>query len=149
MLTFTYVLNSKQFSRGSSGKFITIYPRDEKIFEKVLEDLHDKLYFEEGPYILSDRRYKEEGILYYRYGGLKKHFMIDITGRKIPIIFAPNGQKIEDKRLPYYRTPYWVKDLIFSKKKKVLKELILKKDTEYLRQYIFQTVGECIRLLTN
>jgi hypothetical protein len=44
--------NLKNFHRGSSGKFITIYPRDDEEFREVINTLHETLKNEEGPYTL-------------------------------------------------------------------------------------------------
>ena len=63
------VKNSKNSARESSGKFITIYPNSIDEFKKTLKELEVLLRnFDNGPYILSDRRWKESNI-YYRYGG--------------------------------------------------------------------------------
>ena len=60
--------NMKYAGRGSSGKLVTIYPRDEAQLKDVLHELDDRLRGEEGPYILSDLRWRQ-GPLYVRYGG--------------------------------------------------------------------------------
>ena len=48
--------NSKTFARGSSGKFVTVYPVDEAQFRALAADLADVLADVDGPYILTDRR---------------------------------------------------------------------------------------------
>src|SRR4051794_23447936 len=62
------VLNSKGMARGSSGKFITIYPRDDDEFRACLADLARLLGDAEGAYVLSDLRYRDSRALYFRYG---------------------------------------------------------------------------------
>ncbi|MCF6191557.1 MAG: hypothetical protein L3J76_00265, partial [Candidatus Hydrothermae bacterium] len=99
--------NSKGFPRGSSGKWITIYPIPD-LTSKVLESLYDVLYDEVGPYILSDIRYKNAKNVYIRYGGFVMKHMINLIGEKIPHILSPSGSKYVDKRLPYFTMPPWV-----------------------------------------
>ena len=102
--------NSKRWSRGGAGKFITIYPRDEAECGRLLESLYHALTGYRGPYILSDRRYRDSGVVYYRYGGLQKMSRLDVTGRRIPIIHDTDGQSIDDERSPYFHLPPTVRD---------------------------------------
>ncbi len=46
-----YLRNSKYASRTISGKFATIYPRDDDMLHAVLQELGEQLAAEEGPYI--------------------------------------------------------------------------------------------------
>lgn len=48
--------NAKYANRGSSGKFVTIYPTDEAQLETVLTELGAVLDGSPGPYVLSDLR---------------------------------------------------------------------------------------------
>ena len=80
-LTFKYLSSSKALSDqnwkyancSGSGKFITIYPVGDESFSQSLEGLDELLCEEKGPYILSDRRWKN-GPLYYRYGSFLHRF---------------------------------------------------------------------------
>src|SRR5690606_15984733 len=76
--------NSKYAGRGSSGKFITVYPRDDAETEKVCRELDQLLAGEPGPYILSDVRWGD-GPVYVRYGGFANRFCID-AGQVVPAI---------------------------------------------------------------
>ena len=67
------MFNSKSAFRGSSGKLVTVYPPDEARFQTVLEELDALLIGVDGPYILSDLRFRE-GPLYVRYGGFSERF---------------------------------------------------------------------------
>ena len=51
-------LNAKNANRSSSGKFITIYPESTDEFLLLLDGLERLLEGFEGPYILSDVKYK-------------------------------------------------------------------------------------------
>ncbi|MEO0255524.1 MAG: class III lanthionine synthetase LanKC [candidate division WOR-3 bacterium] len=107
--TILSMMNFKDWQRSASGKFITIYPNENE-FKEIIEILYSELKEEEGPYILSDRRYKDCKVLYYRYGGFKRITFVDIMGMKEYMIVSPNGEYIKDERLPYFNLPPWVKD---------------------------------------
>lgn len=50
--------NMKYAARSGSGKFITIYPRDDEQTQAILSELDNLLDGAAGPYILSDLRYR-------------------------------------------------------------------------------------------
>lgn len=103
-------MSSKRWNRGGSGKFMTMYPSDVSCFESLLEALYAQLHAEEGPYILSDKRYKDCRVLYYRYGGLQRIGRMDIKGEQVLVLISPNGEAIPDVRTPYFAPPSWVSD---------------------------------------
>ncbi|AVO03434.1 serine/threonine protein kinase (plasmid) [Staphylococcus simulans] len=110
--------NSKYGDRASSGKFITIYPKTEDEFISLLFTLENKLDSTiNAPYILNDKRWKNTNI-YFRYGGFID-IPLYIDGRKTSGIITPDGEVIEDKRLPYYSLPYFVEE------PKIIKEMNL------------------------
>lgn len=100
----------KSFSRGSSGKFITIYPKDFQRFKELLSVLYQVLKDYCGPYILTDKRYRDCKVLYYRYGGFTFKYKISDDGHKIALIKDGNGNVVEDKRLPVYSVPQGIED---------------------------------------
>ncbi len=102
------LLNSKAASRGSSGKFITIYPQTDAEFAQTLRDLEPLLQSFEGPYILSDMRYRDAKCLYFRYGQFQSEHRLDAMGRKHPMIRHPDGQLIPDDRAAQFSMPDWV-----------------------------------------
>ncbi|MBL3659090.1 class III lanthionine synthetase LanKC [Fulvivirga sediminis] len=105
-------LNSKGQPRGHAGKFMTIYPKHLKEFTESIEQLYqatnDKKFV--GPYILSDRRYKDSKIIHYRYGGFKPIGKLTIYGTKMYYMLSPEGEYVPDERLPYFNLPSWVED---------------------------------------
>ncbi|MEB7725457.1 class III lanthionine synthetase LanKC [Mammaliicoccus fleurettii] len=107
MLVF---LNGKYNNRGSAGKFITIYPINTKEFKKILEDLYPLLKKYEGSYILSDKRYKDCKVLYYRYGGIKGKTFLNYRGEQEYYLRSPDGEMINDTRHAYWNPPYWIED---------------------------------------
>jgi hypothetical protein len=99
--------NGKYGDRGASGKFITIYPEDETRLASVLNELGAILDGEQGPYILSDLRWRS-GPLYVRYGGFVARTMKSERGETVPCIEDPEGRLVPDRRGPSFRPPEWV-----------------------------------------
>lgn len=104
------LINSKNWYRGSSGKFITVYPIDEDNFKFLIEELYQKTKDFEGPYILSDRRYKDSKVIYYRYGGILPYSELSVDGSIVSYLASPDGETIQDIRYPYFNPPGWVND---------------------------------------
>jgi len=103
-------MSSKRWTRGGSGKFITMYPSSLAGFKSLLEHLYAELHDDEGPYILSDKRYKDCRALYYRYGGIVRTTRTDIKGEKVLVLISPDGEAIPDVRTPYFAPPPWTAD---------------------------------------
>ncbi|WP_033340570.1 class III lanthionine synthetase LanKC [Catenuloplanes japonicus] len=99
--------NSKYAGRGTSGKFITVYPHDEAELADVCEDLAVLLTGREGPYILSDLRYGD-GPVYVRYGGFAARYCLDGSGKVVPAIEDGTGTLVPDRRDPVFTVPEWV-----------------------------------------
>ncbi|MCL1990824.1 MAG: class III lanthionine synthetase LanKC [Defluviitaleaceae bacterium] len=105
-----FQMYSKIGSRISAGKFITIYP-SEGDFELLLNELDQVLVgLEKGPYILTDKRWKE-GNIYFRYGAFKEIF--DEKG--IRCIYHPDGKLVPDLRNPWYELPDFIEEPAFIK----------------------------------
>lgn len=111
-MSILFLLNSKNWSRGGSGKFVTIYPKDNSNFLELIENLHVATRGMSGPYILSDYRYKESGVVFYRYGGMRLHDVLNIKGERTPMLIRPDGTAIPDERLAYPITPAWADNII-------------------------------------
>ncbi|NED10441.1 class III lanthionine synthetase LanKC [Streptomyces sp. SID9124] len=99
--------NSKYGDRGSSGKFVTLYPLDEDMLGEILDALDPLLVGEPGPYILSDLRWRQ-GPLYVRYGGFVAHLVRTESGEQVHCIKDPEGNWVPDVRGPGFRPPPWV-----------------------------------------
>src|SRR5688572_15229472 len=80
-----FIQNSKYAARESSGKFITIYPRDVDQLRGTLLGLHARVGGQPGPYILSDLRWRD-GPLYVRYGGFGRRETRDEWGALVPAV---------------------------------------------------------------
>ncbi|MGY0018377.1 class III lanthionine synthetase LanKC [Streptomyces sp. YJ-C3] len=99
--------NGKYGDRSGSGKFVTIYPRDDGHLARVLAELGDLLDGEPGPYILSDLRWRS-GPLYVRYGGFVLRSKLSPSGETVYCIENPDGELVPDRRGPGFRPPEWV-----------------------------------------
>lgn len=101
---------SKRWSRGAAGKFMAIYPASEQQCALLLETLHQATIGFNGPYILSDRRYKDSKVVYYRYGGLRGMRRIGTDGGKSLVILDQNGAYVPDERTPFFNLPDGIAD---------------------------------------
>ncbi len=99
--------NGKYGDRSASGKFITVYPADEVQLGAILTELGGLLDEEQGPYILSDLRWRS-GPLYVRYGGFVQLTTRGDSGEVIHCIKDPDGRLVPDVRMPGFRPPEWV-----------------------------------------
>lgn len=99
--------NSKYAAREGSGKFITIYPRNEQELRQVCEELDAELSGQPGPYVLSDLRWRT-GPLHVRYGGFTDRLCAAPTGELVPAIERPDGTLEPDLRRPVFAPPEWV-----------------------------------------
>lgn len=104
------MMTSKRWSRGGSGKFITLYPVTDDKFKAFIELAYLALKDDVGSYILSDRRYKDCRCLYYRYGGFILVNQLNHLGKNVPMLRAPDGSYVADRRNPYFEMPPWVAD---------------------------------------
>ncbi|MCT9819291.1 class III lanthionine synthetase LanKC [Microbacterium sp. W1N] len=103
---------SKDADRASSGKFITIYPRDESELLDVLTDLDQMIGGRPGPYILSDLRWND-GPLFIRYGAFELQTVIE-GGTPVPAIRdRDTGKLVPDIRSTGFHVPPWVRVPLF------------------------------------
>ncbi len=103
-------LNSKGCGRGTSGKFITIYPTDRGHFEEIAASLRSALGPSVGPYILSDRRVPGTNNVFYRYGAFRSRRAIESDGSHRELVATPDGMLIGDERAAYFSLPPGVTD---------------------------------------
>lgn len=113
------LLSQKPFSRVQYGKFITIYPSCTKQCMELLEELSDILQKFDGPRILTDRRYKNCMVLYYRYGGIRPQCEYDNQGMLHTYITDGLGHTVEDVRHPYFFLPDGIADIMEEESRNV------------------------------
>ncbi|MDN3243174.1 class III lanthionine synthetase LanKC [Glycomyces tritici] len=102
--------NSRLMPRGNGCKFITVYPVSELQCGHLLGILYEALRDFKGPRILSDRRYRDCAVLYYRFGGHRPLWQMTTTGAPMAMIRNPeNGELVPDMRLPHWSPPEWIR----------------------------------------
>ncbi|TVL90425.1 class III lanthionine synthetase LanKC [Streptomyces sp. SAJ15] len=99
--------NAKYAPRESSGKFITLYPRDTQVLHRTLRELDRELGGTPAPYILSDLRWNR-GPLYVRYGAFSRRYTYSDEGALTPAVARPDGRLVIDHREPRFIVPDWV-----------------------------------------
>jgi serine/threonine protein kinase/rhamnogalacturonyl hydrolase YesR len=101
---------NKNASRAGAGKFITLYPATEEHFKAQLEELHQVTHDLWGPYLLTDRPYKNSKVVFYRYGTHWSQAKVTHDGHRLSVMRAPDGTWVQDERRPCFVLPHWVKD---------------------------------------
>ncbi|MFE0648480.1 class IV lanthionine synthetase LanL [Streptomyces sp. NPDC059534] len=100
-------LNSRATPRGSSGKFITVYPRSDAEAAGLARELHQATAGLAGPRILSDQPYAVRSLVHYRYGSFVGRRRLSDDGLLVWFIEDPDGNPVEDKRTGQYCPPSW------------------------------------------
>ncbi|NEE23579.1 phosphotransferase, partial [Streptomyces sp. SID7499] len=101
------LMSGKYMSRAGAGKFITLYPPDETVFLRVLDELTRALTGRRGPYILSDLRIGDAPV-YVRYGAFVSRWCLDDDGERVLALRHPSGELVPDERGVVFRVPPWV-----------------------------------------
>ncbi|MEU9450408.1 class IV lanthionine synthetase LanL [Streptomyces sp. NPDC048277] len=100
-------LNSRATPRGSSGKFITVYPTSDGDAARIALQLHKATAGLAGPRILSDQPYAPHSLVHYRYGAFAGRRRLSDQGLLVWYIEDPDGNPVEDKRTGQYSPPPW------------------------------------------
>ncbi|MFF0204559.1 class IV lanthionine synthetase LanL [Streptomyces sp. NPDC005017] len=100
-------LNSRATPRGSSGKFITVYPRSDADAARLAQELHRATAGLAGPRILSDQPYAANSLVHYRYGAFVARRRLSDQGLLVWFIEDPDGNPVEDVRTGHYAPPSW------------------------------------------
>lgn len=100
-------LGSRAVDRSATGKFLTAYPVDDDHFRSLAEALDAATQGLTGPVVLSDRAYRPGGLLYYRFGGFSSRAVLDNDGIYQPVLTAPDGSTVPDRREARFAPPDW------------------------------------------
>ncbi|MFF3752612.1 class III lanthionine synthetase LanKC [Streptomyces sp. NPDC002018] len=100
----------KQAARQANGKFIAAYPRSAEAAGALMERLREALADEEGPFILTDRRYKDSRTVHYRYGAFTRRSRIRPDGTDLLLVRDGSGRETEDRRGMSFVLPEGVSD---------------------------------------
>lgn len=125
--------NDKLIDRGYSGKFITCYPHEYQL-ENFLDKLESNLSGFNGPYILSDKRWKEAPI-FLRYGVFREGNIDEpYADLKIDELLV-EGKVIRDSREPKFtrveglKNPKFIEEWLHSRNIESGSELPFKIDS--------------------
>ncbi|MFI8513357.1 class IV lanthionine synthetase LanL [Streptomyces sp. NPDC085460] len=100
-------LNSRATPRGSSGKFVTVYPRSDADAARLAGELHRATAGLAGPRILSDQQYAVDSLVHYRYGAFVARRRLSADGLLVWYFEDPDGNPVEDRRTGAYTPPEW------------------------------------------
>ncbi|MDH6580163.1 class IV lanthionine synthetase LanL [Kitasatospora sp. MAP5-34] len=98
-----------RYDRSAGGKFLTVYPDDDEQFRRLAERLHLATTGLPGPGILSDRQYRPDSLVHYRYGAFRSVVRLGNDGTWDHMLTAPDGELEEDRRLAWYSPPSWAR----------------------------------------
>jgi class III lanthionine synthetase len=104
------VMHGKHAARVQAGKFCALYPPTQYDALQILRRLEAELSGVSGPYVLTDRRFGASECVSYRYGAFRGQDRIDAEGYRVPTMAGPDGQEIDDERLPEFRLPAGLSD---------------------------------------
>lgn len=107
---FFMTLHHKHASRIQAGKFCAAYPPDVPAARRLMERLAEALHDEDGPYILTDRRFGESRTVHYRYGAFADRRALRPDGTRMPLIEDGHGRLVEDRRIPAFVLPEGIGD---------------------------------------
>ncbi|WP_438295592.1 class IV lanthionine synthetase LanL [Streptomyces sp. HUAS TT7] len=100
-------MNAVRAARAQSGKFLTAYPADDDQLRFLAEELDDRTRGLAGPAILSDRRYRPDSLVHYRYGCFARPRELNDEGFYEGRLRAPDGTFVADERNPWFAPPPW------------------------------------------
>ncbi|MFF7194318.1 lanthionine synthetase LanC family protein [Streptomyces sp. NPDC008079] len=95
---FYWWTHHKQAARQQSGKFIAAYPTSVAAARDLMERLRTELADEEGPFILTDRRYRDSRTVHYRYGAFAPRERVNADGTHTLLVRGTDGELEEDRR---------------------------------------------------
>lgn len=107
---FFEAFHHKHASRAQAGKFCAIYPPDAETARRVMERLSTELKEEAGPYVLTDRRYGDKGVVYYRYGAYRTRSTVRLDGTTVHLVRDGDGRDVPDVRSAQFVLPPGIDD---------------------------------------
>ncbi|MFC8764115.1 class III lanthionine synthetase LanKC [Streptomyces sp. NPDC057193] len=138
---FFLFLHHKHAGRAQSGKFCAAYPPDTATARRLLERLRDALDGEEGPYILTDRRYRDSRTVHYRYGSFGGRTRLRADGTLEGLVRDGSGREVVDLRLPAFHLPAGIADPFVEQEEQPHVGPILIRDYEVVRAVRLSNAG--------
>ncbi|MCP3759365.1 class III lanthionine synthetase LanKC [Streptomyces sp. TBY4] len=143
---FFLFLHHKHAARAQAGKFCAVYPPDTESARRLLERLRDALDGEEGPYVLTDRRFGDSQTVHYRYGsfdGARSRLRAD--GTREGMVLDGFGREVVDARLPAFQLPAGITDPFVKEEEQPHTGPILIRDYEVTRAVRLSNAGGAYR----
>ncbi|MEV7612009.1 class III lanthionine synthetase LanKC [Streptomyces sp. NPDC089799] len=138
---FFLFLHHKHAARAQSGKFCAVYPPDTATAGRLLERLRDALDGEEGPYVLTDRRYRDSRTVHYRYGSFGARSRLLADGTREGLVLDGTGREVADLRLPAFHLPAGITDPFVGQEEQPHTGPILIRDYEVTRAVRLSNAG--------
>lgn len=98
---------AKYGDRVQCGKFVTVYPHDEREAVDLMERMSHDLASSNGPVVLGDARWGRAPV-FFRYGGYRLLLLDDPEQGRIPALRDPDGRLVPDERSTSFSCPEWV-----------------------------------------
>ncbi|MFJ4779991.1 class III lanthionine synthetase LanKC [Streptomyces sp. NPDC088762] len=130
---FFLFLHHKHAGRAQAGKFCAVYPPDTATARRLLERLRDALDGEEGPYVLTDRRFRDSRTVHYRYGSFGARSRLRADGTREGLVRDGSGREVPDLRLPAFLLPAGISDPFVEQEEQPHAGPILIRDYEVTR----------------
>ncbi|WP_051820748.1 class III lanthionine synthetase LanKC [Streptomyces flavochromogenes] len=138
---FFLFLHHKHAARAQSGKFCAVYPPDTATARRLLERLRDALDGEEGPYVLTDRRFRDSRTVHYRYGSFGARSRLRADGTREGLVRDGSGREVVDLRLPAFHLPAGITDPFAEREEQPHEGPILIRDYEVTRAVRLSNAG--------
>ncbi|MFH7599685.1 class III lanthionine synthetase LanKC [Streptomyces racemochromogenes] len=138
---FFLFLHHKHAGRAQSGKFCAVYPPDTETARRLLERLRDALDGEEGPYVLTDRRFRDSRTVHYRYGSFGSRSRLRADGTREGLVRDGSGREVVDLRGPAFQLPAGITDPFVEQEEQPHAGPILIRDYEVTRAVRLSNAG--------
>ncbi|MFD9303208.1 class III lanthionine synthetase LanKC [Streptomyces sp. NPDC060048] len=138
---FFLFLHHKHAGRAQAGKFCAVYPPDTATARRLLERLRDALDGEEGPYVLTDRRFRDSRTVHYRYGSFGARSRLRADGTREGLVRDGSGREVVDLRLPAFHLPAGIADPFVEQEEQPHTGPILIRDYEVTRAVRLSNAG--------
>ncbi|MGW6687271.1 class III lanthionine synthetase LanKC [Streptomyces sp. NPDC054961] len=138
---FFLFLHHKHAARSQAGKFCAVYPPDAATARRLLERLRDALDGEEGPYVLTDRRFRDARTVHYRYGSFAGRSRLRADGTREGLVRDGSGREVVDHRVPAFHLPAGISDPFVEQEEQPHAGPILIRDYEVTRAVRLSNAG--------
>lgn len=138
---FFLFLHHKHAGRAQAGKFCAVYPPDTATARRLLDRLRDALDGEEGPYVLTDRRFRDSRTVHYRYGSFGARSRLRADGSREGLVPDGSGREVVDLRLPAFHLPAGIADPFVEQEEQPHAGPILIRDYEMTRAVRLSNAG--------